>query len=81
MVEQSSLQLEAVRWTHYCRQFSGTTLARERRKYDFFKSRGCRHRSLPVKPTMLSRYGLLAGSLFARPYLKYDSVRIIARKL
>jgi 2-polyprenyl-3-methyl-5-hydroxy-6-metoxy-1,4-benzoquinol methylase len=80
MIEQSSLHVEAVRWAQYCRQFLWRTVKGERRKYDFFEGKGSRGISLPVKPTMLSRYALLACSLFAKPSLKYDAVRIIARK-
>jgi 2-polyprenyl-3-methyl-5-hydroxy-6-metoxy-1,4-benzoquinol methylase len=80
LIAQSSLRIEDVRWAQYCRQFHRTTIEHERRKYEFFKRRGSRRGSLPVKPTMFSRYCLLACSIFARPNLKYDAVRIIARK-
>jgi SAM-dependent methyltransferase len=81
LIERSSLQLEEVRWAQYCRQFQPKLIARERRKYNFFKARGSPRRYLPVKPSLLSRYGLLACSLFASPRLKYDALRIIARKV
>jgi hypothetical protein len=80
LIEQASLQVESVRWAQYCRQFLPRTLREERGKYDFFAARGTGRASLPVKPTMLSRYGLLACSLLAPPRLKYDAMQIIARK-
>jgi SAM-dependent methyltransferase len=80
LIEQASLRCEEVHWAHYCRQFQQGTIARERRKFEFFRARGLPRRRLPVKPSLLSRYGLLAGSLFASPRLKYDALRIIARK-
>ena len=80
MIEQSALQVEEVQWTQYCRQFGRETLEQERKKYDFFKARGAPRRSLPLKPSVLGRYGLLACSLFAQPHLKYDAMRVIARR-
>ena len=61
-------------------QFLSATIENERHKFDFFKARGTRRASLPVKPSMLSRYALLARTLFAQCKHKYDSIRIIARK-
>jgi SAM-dependent methyltransferase len=80
MIEQSSLRIEAVRWAQYCRQFLPATIENERRKFDFFKARGSPRASLPVKPGLLSRYALLARTLFVQDIHKYDSIRIIACK-
>jgi SAM-dependent methyltransferase len=80
LIEQSSLQVEAVHWAQYCRQFDQRIIAHERRKYDFFKARGLPRRCLPVKPSLPSRCGLLACTLLASPRLKYDELRIIAQK-
>jgi SAM-dependent methyltransferase len=80
LIERAALRVEEVRWAQYCRQFLPATIEHERRKYDFFKARGSGRGALPVKPTRLSRYGLLACSLFARPGRKYDALRIIASK-
>jgi hypothetical protein len=80
LVQQSGLQVEEVRWAQYCRQFHLATLEDERRKFDFFTARGSDRRSLPQRPTLLGRCGLLAATLFARPSLKYDAFRLRARR-
>jgi SAM-dependent methyltransferase len=80
LIEQSSLRVEEVCWAQYCRQFHVVTIEHERRKYDFFKARGSGRDALPLKPSLPSRCALLACSAFARPNLKYDALRIIARK-
>jgi SAM-dependent methyltransferase len=80
MIEQASLEVEEVQWTQYCRQFDRETIEQERRKYDFFKAKGAPRSALPLKPSVLSRYALLACSLFGQPHLKYDAMRVIARK-
>jgi SAM-dependent methyltransferase len=80
LVEQAGLQVEEVRWAQYCRQFHLAMLEDERRKFDFFTARRADRSSLPRRPTLLGRYGLLAATLFARPSLKYDALRIRARR-
>jgi SAM-dependent methyltransferase len=80
LIERSALRVEEVYWAQYCRQFHLENIESERRKFEFLAARGSDRACLPVRPSLLSRYGLLAASLFARPNLKYDCLRIIARK-
>jgi SAM-dependent methyltransferase len=80
MIEQASLRVEEVQWSRYCNQFHSQAIAHERGKYDFFMERGSGRDSLPVKPTLLSRYGLLARTRFARPESKFAALRVVAQK-
>jgi hypothetical protein len=73
--------VEEVQWVGYCIQFKEETTDHQRSKYEFFLKQGSSRDALPVKPTLLSRYLLLARTLFARPESKYASVRVIARKI
>jgi SAM-dependent methyltransferase len=80
LIERSALRVEQVCWAQYCRQFHLRNIESERQKFEFLEARGSDRACLPVRPSLLSRYGLLAASLFARPHHKYDCLRIIARK-
>jgi SAM-dependent methyltransferase len=80
MIQGASLRVEEVYWSRYLNQFSARAIEHEKGKYDFFLKKGSGRDSLPVKPTLLTRYGLLARTIFARPELKYSCVRVIAKK-
>ena len=80
LVEPAGLHVAEVRWAQYCRQFHLATIEDERRKFDFFTARGSDRTSLPQRPTLRSRSSLLAATLFASPRLKYDALRLLARR-
>jgi 2-polyprenyl-3-methyl-5-hydroxy-6-metoxy-1,4-benzoquinol methylase len=80
MMEQASLRVEEVHWMRYCGQFSEQAINHQKRKYDFFRNKGAGRDVLPVKPSLLSHYALLARTCVAPPESKYPSVRVIARK-
>ncbi len=80
MLERVSLDVQEVQWTWYCNLFFAQGIEHEMGKYDFFKKKGSGREALPVKPSLLSRYALLARTLVARPQSKYPAVRVVAQK-
>ncbi|MBL8820401.1 MAG: class I SAM-dependent methyltransferase [Planctomyces sp.] len=77
LLTKHGLQVSTTVFRGYCRQFSKTWLENERQIYSAF----ARHQSTGTAlPGFNSRaWRLLIRSVFARPALKYDSVRIAAR--
>lgn len=78
-LEKAGFKFFSKQYSGYCRQFTKEYIELEQEAYDFSFFRDKKD-FLPVKPSIYTRWFLLAKSCLASPRYKFDSFRLVFQK-